>query len=820
MFSSSIPLNTEEKARLTAGGGMWSTHPVPHTALGSVMLSDGPMGITGGRVDERDVALLSPCGLALGASWDRHLATRVGRVIGEEALRTGIQALLAPNLNLMRSPMAGRAFELYGEDPRHIAAMGAAWIEGVQSQGVGCVAKHLVCNDSETDRRTMNVVVDEATLREVYFWPFEVAASRGVWGMLTAYNRVNGVYCAEQQQVVSQWLKQGLAWDGLVMSDWFGTQNGPASFRAGLDLEMPGPARHMGENLLPALTASEADERRLDDAVDRLARFAQRCASPRAWDASPQAQRQRREVLEAAAAAGFVLLRNREQLLPLAPAHGRRVAVIGPNAAQPCFQGGTFARVALMPDLVSPLDALRQRLAREGATVTYAQGVESDYRIPPLTALPLFAASGEPGLDVTYALPGRGALHHERRHASSLIWFREMPGVGDMPGLQEQAVVTVTTRFSAPETGVYRFWLGGTGEVSLRINGQCVGRFNGEAVDGDIMGKLMQAPAATVEITLAQGEAVAFELTMQLCASIAHGIWFGCRPPQPHDLLAQAVACAREADEAIIIIGETADAGLESIDRDTTALPQRQAALIRAVCAANPRTLVVLNVAHPVDTLELDDAAALMIAWYPGQEFGPALAAVVTGDKEPGGRLPVTFAQKVSDYPVQSLKPDHEGNLYYHERQFVGYRAFAARNLPVAWAFGYGLGYAEIALCSAQLLGGDLHALTLEVVLENRSMRAGKAVVQVYLRAPAGDEAQEPLRLADFAASETGAQERQVIRLPLAASLFQRWSAKKQAWVTVAGSYQLMTGFASNAIEAVHEIYLDEHGGITLLSSR
>jgi len=276
----SLSLSVAEKARLTAGMGMWSTHPIPHSTLGSVTLSDGPMGITGGRVDERDIALLSPCGLALGASWDRQLVSRVGDVIGEEALRTGTQALLAPNLNLLRSPLAGRAFELFGEDPRHIAELGAAWIDGVQRQGVGCIVKHMVCNDSETDRRTMNVVVDEATLREVYFWPFEVAASRGVWGMLTAYNRVNGIYCAEQHQAISQWLKRDLDWDGLVMSDWFGTQNGPASFRAGLDLEMPGPARHMGDHLLPALMDTDSDARRLDDAAARLARLAERVSHP------------------------------------------------------------------------------------------------------------------------------------------------------------------------------------------------------------------------------------------------------------------------------------------------------------------------------------------------------------------------------------------------------------------------------------------------------------------------------------------------------------------------------------------------------------
>ena len=798
MHSFSIPPDREAKLRLTAGMGMWSTPPIPGTPLGAVTLSDGPMGITGGRVDERDIALLSPCGLALGASWDRTLVRRVGDVIGQEALRTGVQALLAPNLNLMRSPMAGRAFELFGEDPRHIANMGAAWIDGVQSRGVGCVVKHMVCNDSETDRRSMNVVVDEATLREVYFWPFEQAASRGVWGMLTAYNRVNGVHCAEQHQAISQWLKHDLGWDGLVMSDWFGTQNGIASFRAGLDLEMPGPARHMGEHLREAL--NEEDNPRLNDAVTRLTRFAERVSTPSSYDASPRAQRLRTDVLEEAAAAGFVMLKNEASLLPLQPAS--RLAVIGPNAQTPCFQGGTFARVALMPGLISPLDAIRQRFSEQ--EVEYAQGVESDYRIPPLTALALTSDDNSPGLEVVYATPSRGECHREQRHASSLIWFRDMPGVGDLLALDEEATVTIRTRFIATHSGIHRFWLGGTGTVNLAINGNHVARFSGETLDGDIMGKLMQADSTTVEVPLVEDNTVNLTLTMSLSRSIAHGVWFGCQLPQTVDLLAEAVACAQRADQVVLVIGETADAGLESIDRHTTALPAHQVALIDAVCAVNPRTVVVLNVAHPVDTRCLACAAAVIVAWYPGQEFGPALASVLAGDREPGGRLPVTFARQESDYPVVNLTPDREGNLYYHECQQVGYRYFAARGCAPEWAFGFGLGYADITFAQTYLRheGG----LSVAVTLQNTSAREGKAVVQVYLFSPSTGEIASSLMLADFAAVTVAAQRSMTVEIPLTARLFQRWSVSQHQWVTQTGDWEVRVGSASNDIAAVFKV--------------
>ena len=226
-------LSFEQACALTAGAAMWKSVAVPEAGIPSFTMGDGPMGIASGNVDERDVSLLSPCATALGASWDVEVARKVGSVVGSDAVARGIDAVLAPNLNLARSPLAGRAFEYFSEDPLLAGVLGAAWIAGLQSTGTGAVPKHLVCNDSETGRDYVNVRVDERTLREVYLLPFELAAEAGCAGMLAAYNKVNGNWCSESAHVLTDIVKGEWGFDKLIMSDWFGTHSSDGTINAG-----------------------------------------------------------------------------------------------------------------------------------------------------------------------------------------------------------------------------------------------------------------------------------------------------------------------------------------------------------------------------------------------------------------------------------------------------------------------------------------------------------------------------------------------------------------------------------------------------------
>jgi beta-glucosidase len=713
--SSSSNLSFEAACALTAGAAMWQSVAVQEAGIPGFTMGDGPMGIASGNVDERDVSLLSPCPTAIGASWDPEIAAKVGRVIGSDAVERGIDAVLAPNLNLARSPLAGRAFEYFSEDPLLAGVIGAGWITGVQSTGTGAVAKHLICNDSETGRDFVNVVVDERTLREVYLLPFELAAAVGCAGMLAAYNKVNGSWCSESAHVLTEIVKGEWGFERLIMSDWFGTHSGGGCVNAGLDLEMPGPARFMG----PKLAESEGvDPARVQDAAARVAATARMVTGPKS---TPLALAEAQAILEHAAAEGFVLIKNQAGLLPLAPGAAKRIAVIGPNAAAPCYQGGTFAKIAVAPDTLTPIEAIRARYGAE-TEIVFEPGVDPQPRLP---AMPM-------AMTVDYfASPDcSGAAHFsEVRSTNSLVWFQgqHKQGQFDIPGS-----VRATGRFTAEAAGVHRFYLGATGTARILIDDQVLLAAGGAIEAKDVMGVLKRGDAEMAELALAVGQEITVSVEFAYTGARCQGLWYGIRSPDsPDAMLARAVAAAQEADAVFLIVGETSDNSVESKDRPDTKLAPSQIALIEAVTAANPRTAIIANVGHAFDTAWEDRAAALLLVWYPGQGFAPALASVLTGDREPGGRMPVSIAMNEADYCGYSTTPDANGDLAYAEGTKPGYRGLIANDTPARHALGGGMGYARFEWSDVAQEGSGV-----AVTVHNISTRAGSDVIQLYRDTP------------------------------------------------------------------------------------
>ena len=410
-------LSLEQKVRLLTGADFWSLHPEPAVGLRRLVVSDGPAGVRGERWDERDPSANVPSPTALAATWDEELVEQLGGLLASEARRKGVDVVLAPTVNLHRTPFGGRHFECFSEDPLLTARIGVSYVSGLQDGGVGATVKHFIANDSETERMTLDARLDERTLRELYLAPFEaIVREAGVWSVMASYNGVNG------EPMTDSWLLEDilhteLGFDGVVMSDWFATRSTEASARAALDLVMPGPNGPWGEALLAAVGAGMVEVAAIDDKVLRILRLAARVGAldgtapsiPPTYDDDEIAAMLRR-----IAAAGFVLARNDRGLLPLDASALARLAVIGPNAALARTLGGGSATV-LPPYTVSPLEGLRSALA-PGVQITYSPGVQASNRIPvaPASWVHVPGAS-EPGVELRFLGADGALLASERR---------------------------------------------------------------------------------------------------------------------------------------------------------------------------------------------------------------------------------------------------------------------------------------------------------------------------------------------------------------------------------------------------------------------
>ena len=343
--------------------------------------------------------------------------------------------------------------------------------------------------------------------------------------------------------------------------------------------------------------------------------------------------------------------------------------------------------------------------------------------------------------------------------------------------------------FRAEQDGAHRFYCGGTGAVTMRVDGQEVLRRDEPVAASDVMGKLKRGDADSAEVVLDAGREVLVEVEFRYTPARVQGLWYGVRAPRtPEEMRARAVAAACEADAVVLVVGETSDSSVESKDRPDTCLAADQVALIEAVCAANPRTAVVANIGHAFDASWGKQAAALLSVWYPGEGFGAALAAVLAGDREPGGRLPVTLAHHEADYPALSLQPDTAGNLAYDDGVLIGYRGVAANGVAPLHAFGAGQGYTRFDLVGARVEGEEV-----VTTLRNTGDRAGAAVVQLYRRTP-------EFALVGFGKLMIQPGSTAEMRIAVEARLLRTWT--DAGWREIPRPLMIAVGFASDDLRA------------------
>nr|WP_187285005.1 glycoside hydrolase family 3 C-terminal domain-containing protein [Streptomyces sp. or43] len=787
-------LGPAQKVRLLTGASTWRTHAEPAVGLRALTFSDGPAGVRGETWDERETSLVLPSPTALAASWDEHLVTDLGALLASEARRKNVDVLLAPTLNLHRSPLGGRHFECFSEDPLLTGRTGAALIRGIQSGGVAATAKHFVANDAETDRLGVDVHMDEQTLHELYLAPFEAAVAAGVQAVMSAYNKVDGVTMSASPLLEHPLKegKEGWGFEGPVVSDWGGVRTLLETARSAQDLAMPGPDGPWAAGLLTALERGLVSCAAVDDKVRRLLRLAGQVGalgaprSVRRPVIKPGAQR---ALLRRAVAAGTVLLRNDGDLLPLDRTELRSVAVIGPHATAVRIQGGGSAEV--FPEtVVTPLAGIRAALDGS-AKVTHHRGLPPSGR--PLPLAPENSRdprTGAPGVLVRLLDADGGELHAEHRLSGRIV----EPSVV----VDGAAAVEIRALVRPDVGGVWTWAVGGWGAVSLSVGGEVVlsGTF---PVDSDDPTRVHVAPPLhPAPAELVAGEEVEVVARRALAPGSGVATVLAAAPPAggAASVLAEAVGAARAADVAVVVVGTTEESESEGHDREGLDLPDGQDALVRAVARANPRTVVVVNSGGPVALPWHARVPALLLAWFPGQEAGGGLADVLFGRAEPGGRLPTTWGAAQDDVPVLGTAPAPDGRLHYEEGLHIGYAAWLRSGTAPAYWFGHGLGYTswEYEDLTAPGTVGAGEAFDVRVRVRNSGRRRGREVVQLYL-ARNGSAVERPARrLIGYAAVGAEPGESAVAVIRVSGRALAHWSAVRHGWETEAGDFALLGG--------------------------
>ncbi|CAN5502727.1 glycoside hydrolase family 3 C-terminal domain-containing protein [soil metagenome] len=785
-------MTPEEKLSFLAGSldpehvaGAGYIPGVPRLNIPPLRMADGPAGVRGLRP-----ATAFPAPVALVATFSPDLASAWGKAVAEEALARGQNVMLAPMMNSVRAPRAGRNFETSGEDPTLAASMVAATVRGLQSGGVIATLKHFAANNQETDRVSIDARVEERTLREIEFPPFKAGVDAGAGAVMCAYNKLNGVFACENPFLLDQVLRKEWGFTGFVMSDWFATHSGATALKAGLDMEMPF-VRFMGPQLKGALDADDLAQADVDRAVTRILTQMDRVGLLDGQGGNQAVETNgsldaHADLALKIAEQGAVLLKNQGDLLPLGREQLAGALVVGFTAERPLFGGGGSAAV-IPTRLDTPFDALS---AHAGGPVMYAEGLRLEGEPVPADAL---SADGAPGLR---AADGTRTASVDFTAGKALA-----------PG-RSQAFQGMIT---APETGEYDLMLHYSGlggfEIPEDQHGQVVLELDGQVIisGGQLFGgaRLIQTPDGLLNqgyrVRLKGGVPHAIKIRVKALATSPTQLRLSwTTPAQRRVLLAQAVAKAKSASVAVVFAHME---GAEGVDNTSLGLPDGQNELIAAVAAANPNTVVILNTGAPVLMPWLGNVKAVLQMWYPGQRGGEATAAILTGKVNPSGRLPVTYPKSEAQTPVAPVErfPGVEGRQLYSEGVLTGYRWYDEKGATPLFPFGFGLSYTHFEYSRLEVQSQE-DGLAVSFDLRNTGPRDGEEVAQVYLDRPASFPEGlvfAPRTLAGFVRVSLRAGESRRVLLKLDRQKLAYWSPDKSAWRMPVGPRGVEVGGSS-----------------------
>lgn len=840
-------MTLDEKIAYVTGEVNWNygfyARPLERLGLPALQMADGPAGVRINRGDVHDgTATALPAPIALAATWQPELARAYGAVIGDECHSTDHNVSLGPAVDIARVPVGGRTFESYGEDPLLASRIGVAFVQGVQAQGVQACAKHYAINNQEDHRSSVDAVIDERTMHELYLKPFQALVRDGeVASMMASFNRVNGEFACENATLLTDILRDRMGFRGWIMSDYGANHSTAPAANAGLDQEQPGEG-HWGGQLWNAVRSGEVSEAVLDEKVRNILRplvglgQLENPAVIAEFDVDGH-----HTTAQRIAEASMVLLRN-DGVLPLRGA--RRVALIGPDVDAVGARGGGSSMVRGTLG-VSPLDGLIKALGSD-VEVTVAYGsdpVTPGALLPGPDAIPsgfFRTPEGDRGLRAEFwtntDFAGDPFLTRTEGQIELNLGFHNFPGFNagspryeHLPTeLNGQASVRYTGTLTVPTTGVYEFTTTSLGRYAFTLGDVTHSSASAEA-DGTANVPAVPAPAGggggfagsggldggsgdgttTTDRFSARLEAgVAYDVLFEYAADDpAQGFLIGSRLrlgwTPPAGVFApevdQAATLARGSDVAVVV-ARTYEA--EADDRPHLGLPSGQDDMIRAVLATGTPTVVVLMTGSPIDVTRWGgEPAALLQAWFPGQSQGDALARVLTGAVEPGGRLPLTIPASLADTPAAQpdTYPGVDGRVHYTEGVMVGYRGVRPDGPQPSYPFGHGLTYTEFGYSDLELLPGTGDQVaTVAVTVRNTGGRPGAEIVQVYVGELPAPVPTPALQLAGFARVELepGASERVEVVIPRDAVSY--YDAGSHDFVSAQGAVEVHVGASSS----------------------
>jgi len=810
-------MTLEEKVSMLAGTDNWHTRSIERLGIPALKVTDGPHGTRTMSDDDPNYTMPGTCyptGVSMGATWNTELIERVGVALGEETRAKGCAIILGPCVNIQRSPLAGRNFESFSEDPYLAARLAVAYINGVQSQNIGTSVKHFALNNSEFERFTISSEAGERVIREIYLPAFRAAVEDSQpWTVMCSYNKINGTYASENKYLLTDILKTEWRFEGFVVSDWGAVHSTVPAANAGLDLEMPGPARFFGDELVSAVNNGEVSEEVIDDKVRRILRIVVKSgAFDEARTVSEESSNtpEHRKLAREAAGEAIILLKNKDNILPLNKESIGSIAVIGPNADEARIEGGGSSRVSPYY-AVTPLEGLRKQCG-DSVKISYEPGCRNNRFTPLFNLEYLVPGGGEEGNGLTGEyfnnndLAGEPVLTRLDKEFA-LRWGGLAGGTSPGPNVdKDDFSIRWTGMFVAHESGKYRFGLLTDGLGRIYIDSELVvNKWTGDEVMAELMFRGERVGEFSMEAGKSYNIKVEYRRNPEREWPIRR-IRLGCEIPLPGDPMARAADIAAQSDVALVFVGTSEEYESEGFDREDMDLPGAQVELIETVAKANKNTIVVLNNGSPVVMEQwIDKVAGVVEAWFPGQECGNAIADVLFGEVNPSGKLAETFSRRIEDNPAYINYPGESGKVLYGEGIFVGYRYYDAKKIEPLFPFGYGLSYTTFEYSNLRISTPNLRMgekLNVTVDVKNTGTREGKEVVQLYVRDVESSLVRPPKELKGFSKINLSPGETKTVNFSPGKEDLSFYDPDLKQWVAEPGEFEVLVGSSSRDIRA------------------